>query len=36
LRARSERIHAAGYLRANQWNGKTEVQLDIADAAQAA
>ena len=36
LRARGERIHAAGFLRRNQWNGKTEVQLEIADAAQAA
>jgi single-stranded-DNA-specific exonuclease len=36
LRARGERIHAAGMLHARQWNGKTEVQLEIADAAQAA
>ncbi|HEX9159450.1 MAG TPA: hypothetical protein VF835_04415, partial [Rhizomicrobium sp.] len=36
LRARGERIHAAGFLRANEWNGKTEVQLEVADAAQAA
>jgi len=36
LRARGERIHAAGFLRVNQWNGKTEVQLELADAAQAA
>lgn len=33
LRARGERIHAAGFLRAKQWNGKSEVQLEIADAA---
>ncbi|HEX3432260.1 MAG TPA: single-stranded-DNA-specific exonuclease RecJ [Rhizomicrobium sp.] len=36
LRARGERIHAAGFLRARQWNGKSEVQLEIADAAPAA
>jgi single-stranded-DNA-specific exonuclease len=36
LKARGERIHAAGSLRARQWNGKTEVQLEIADAAQVA
>jgi single-stranded-DNA-specific exonuclease len=36
LKARGERIHAAGFLRARQWNGKTEVQLEVADAAAAA
>jgi single-stranded-DNA-specific exonuclease len=36
LCARGERIHAAGFLRANQWNGRTEVQLEITDAARAA
>ena len=36
LRSRGERIHAAGFLRTKQWNGKTEVQLEIADAAAAA
>lgn len=36
LRARGERIHAAGFLRANKWNGRTEVQLEVADAAQTA
>jgi len=36
LKSRGERIHAAGFLRARQWNGKTEVQLEIADAAAVA
>jgi single-stranded-DNA-specific exonuclease len=36
LRARGERIHAAGVLRANRWNGRTEAQLHIEDAAAAA
>jgi single-stranded-DNA-specific exonuclease len=36
LRARGERVHAAGVLRARQWNGRTEVQLQIEDAARAA
>jgi single-stranded-DNA-specific exonuclease len=36
LRARGERIHAAGFLRVKQWNSRTEVQLEIADAAAAA
>ena len=36
LRARGERIHAAGFLRANRWNGRTEVQLQLEDAAAAA
>jgi len=36
LAARGERIHAAGFLRARKWNGKTEVQLEVADAARAA
>ncbi len=35
LRARGERIHAAGVLRANRWNGRTEAQLQIEDAAPA-
>lgn len=36
LRARGERIHAAGFLRANLWNGRTEMQLQLEDAAAAA
>ncbi|HEY6578487.1 MAG TPA: DHHA1 domain-containing protein, partial [Rhizomicrobium sp.] len=36
LRARGERIHAAGFLRAKSWNGRTEAQLQIEDAAAAA
>lgn len=36
LRARGERIHAAGFLRANRWNGRTEAQLQLEDAAAAA
>jgi single-stranded-DNA-specific exonuclease len=35
LKARGQRIHAAGYLRADNWNGKTRVQLQIEDAARA-
>ncbi|MGB8365898.1 MAG: single-stranded-DNA-specific exonuclease RecJ [Rhizomicrobium sp.] len=35
LKARGRRIHAAGYLRADSWNGKTRVQLQIEDAAPA-
>jgi len=35
LRARGERIHAAGVLRKNSWNGRTEAQLQIEDAAAA-
>lgn len=33
LKARGRRIHAAGFLRADNWNGKTRVQLQIEDAA---
>ena len=36
LRARGERIHAAGVLRSNSWNGRTEAQLQLEDAAAAA
>ncbi|HEX4077376.1 MAG TPA: single-stranded-DNA-specific exonuclease RecJ [Rhizomicrobium sp.] len=36
LRARGERIHAAGHLRLNRWNGRTEAQLQLEDAAAAA
>jgi single-stranded-DNA-specific exonuclease len=36
LRARGERIHAAGILRKNTWNGRTEAQLQVEDAAAAA
>jgi len=36
LAARGERIHAAGFLRTRTWNGRTEVQLEVADAARAA
>lgn len=36
LRARGERIHVAGFLRENRWNGRTEVQLQLEDAAAAA
>jgi single-stranded-DNA-specific exonuclease len=36
LRARGERLHAAGFLRARQWNGSTEVQLQLEDTARAA
>lgn len=36
LSARGERIHAAGFLRTRKWNGRTEVQLEVADAAPAA
>lgn len=35
LKARGRRIHAAGFLRADNWNGKTRVQLQIEDAAPA-
>lgn len=33
LRARGERIHVAGFLRAKTWNGRTEAQLQVEDAA---
>lgn len=33
LAARGGRIHVAGVLRANKWNGRTEAQLQIEDAA---
>jgi single-stranded-DNA-specific exonuclease len=36
LRARGERIHAVGVLRKNSWNGRTEVQLQVEDAAAVA
>jgi single-stranded-DNA-specific exonuclease len=36
LAARGQRIHAAGRLRADEWNGQTRVQLQIEDAAPAA
>jgi single-stranded-DNA-specific exonuclease len=36
LRARGERIHAAGVLRRNSWNGRIEAQLQIEDAAAVA
>jgi single-stranded-DNA-specific exonuclease len=36
LRARGERIHAVGVLRRNSWNGRTEAQLQVEDAATAA
>lgn len=36
LRARGQQLHAAGVLRARQWNGRTEVQLQIEDAARTA
>ncbi len=35
LRARGERIHAAGVIRAEQWEGRTRVQLQLEDAAAA-
>ncbi|HEY1614659.1 MAG TPA: single-stranded-DNA-specific exonuclease RecJ [Rhizomicrobium sp.] len=35
LKARGERIHAAGSLRAELWNGRRQVQLQIEDAASA-
>jgi single-stranded-DNA-specific exonuclease len=36
LRARGERIHAAGALRRSSWNGRTEAQLHLEDAAAVA
>ncbi|HEX4159540.1 MAG TPA: single-stranded-DNA-specific exonuclease RecJ [Rhizomicrobium sp.] len=36
LQARGTRIHAAGALRRTSWNGRTETQLQIEDAAAAA
>jgi single-stranded-DNA-specific exonuclease len=33
LAARGQRIHAAGVLRANKWNGRVEAQLQVEDAA---
>ncbi|MGH6887885.1 MAG: single-stranded-DNA-specific exonuclease RecJ [Rhizomicrobium sp.] len=36
LEARGARIHAAGALRAQRWNGRTEIQLQLEDAAPAA
>jgi single-stranded-DNA-specific exonuclease len=36
LGARGARIHAAGALRANRWNGRTEIQLQLEDAAAVA
>ncbi|HEY1708438.1 MAG TPA: single-stranded-DNA-specific exonuclease RecJ [Rhizomicrobium sp.] len=35
LAARGQRIHVAGRLRADEWNGQTRVQLQIEDAAPA-
>lgn len=35
LEARGARIHAAGTLRAKRWNGRTEIQLQLEDAATA-
>lgn len=35
LSARGERIHVAGMLRANKWNGRIEAQLQVEDAAAA-
>jgi single-stranded-DNA-specific exonuclease len=35
LRARGRHIHAAGYLRAESWNGVTKVQFQLQDAAAA-
>lgn len=35
LKARGTRIHAAGHLRTETWNGKTRVQLHVEDAAPA-
>ena len=35
LSARGERIHVAGMLRANKWNGRVEAQLQVEDAAAA-
>jgi hypothetical protein len=36
LKARGQRIHAAGYLRSDVWNGRKRVQLQLEDAAAAA
>jgi single-stranded-DNA-specific exonuclease len=33
LKARGQRIHAAGYLRCDVWNGRKRVQLQLEDAA---
>jgi single-stranded-DNA-specific exonuclease len=35
LSARGKRIHAAGRLRADEWNGRARVQLHLEDAAPA-
>jgi single-stranded-DNA-specific exonuclease len=35
LRARGQRLHAAGRLRRDEWNGQVRVQLEIEDAAPA-
>lgn len=35
LAARGQAIHVAGHLRLNVWNGRTSVQLQVADAASA-
>jgi single-stranded-DNA-specific exonuclease len=35
LAARGSRIHAAGRLRQDDWNGRIRVQLEIEDAAPA-
>ncbi|HEY2445307.1 MAG TPA: single-stranded-DNA-specific exonuclease RecJ [Rhizomicrobium sp.] len=35
-RARGGHVHAAGFLRVNRWNGRTEAQLQVEDAAAAA
>jgi single-stranded-DNA-specific exonuclease len=35
LQARGQRIHVAGRLRAEEWNGQTRVQLHLDDAAPA-
>ena len=36
LASRGKRIHAAGRLRADEWNGNSRVQLQLEDAAPAA
>jgi single-stranded-DNA-specific exonuclease len=35
LQARGQRIHVAGRLRADEWNGQARVQLQLDDAAPA-
>ena len=36
LKARGGRIHVAGVLRTDDWNGRTRVQIQVEDAAPAA